>query len=625
MTNFLSKIHDHHRQRRACVYIRQSTHFQVVHNRESTERQYNLRQRAIELGWESTLIDIIDNDQGQSAKSTEHREGFQKLASEIVGKQVGIVFMLEASRLSRSCSDWHRLIEICSVTKTLIADESAVYDPRDPNDRLLLGVKGTISEAELFTLRTRLYEGRWNKAKKGQLNRSIPTGYIRDEKGQWTKDPNLQVQERLNYIFKLFSQLGVARQVLLVLKKENLKIPARIWGGPRNGELNWKEPTIGGMVRFLKNPSYAGIYSYGEREYDGTQYATTGKSKPRFRPLEEWPVLLQNHHEHYISLDEYMNNQKRLHQNWFRSKTKGAPREGSALLQGIVWCGRCGSKMGVNSYSVKEQRKPSYICWKNYSNGAPHICQSMSSKSIDELVTSLFLEAMSPTQFQIAKKALEKIQIEKQVLKKQWEQQLTQAQYDAQLAQRQYDSVDPNNRLVASELERRWNEKLEVLKKLEKNYEEANKQSRFSLTLEEEKEMMAVVKDLPKIWYASTTTNRERKQLLRYAITEVQLDGITTPGKIEIRITWRSGAISTQTIERVKQGAWAPRTADEVIERIKSLSHEHTVQEIIEILNGEGHRSAHGRKIREHHVLYISRRHNIHVSKLKLIEKQQLH
>ncbi len=252
------KIRPDHLERRACVYIRQSTVFQVMHHRESTERQYNLRERAVALGWRTGSIDVIDDDQGQSATSAEHRQGFQRLAAEVAARQVGIVFMLEASRLSRRGSDWHRLIEVCSVTQTLIADEQAVYDPREPNDRLLLGVKGTLSEAELFTLRTRLYEGRWNKARKGQLARSVPTGYQVDSQGAWVKDPNLQVQERLDYVFSLFRQLGVARRVLIRLKGENLTLPVRTWSGPGKGQLQWKVPSFGALMRLLGIPSQSG-------------------------------------------------------------------------------------------------------------------------------------------------------------------------------------------------------------------------------------------------------------------------------------------------------------------------------------------------------------------------------
>lgn len=628
MSASASKILTTHLQRRACVYIRQSTPFQVAHHRESTERQYHLRQRAIELGWNPSAVDTIDEDQGLSATSADHRAGFQRLASEIVQGQIGIVLMLEASRLSRSCSDWHRLIEICSITHTLIADEMGVYDPREPNDRLLLGVKGTLSEAELFTLKTRLYEGRWNKAKKGQLGRSIPTGYIEDANGQWVKDPNIQVQQRIDYVFRLFRRFGVGRQVVATLRQEKLKIPVCVRGGPQHGQLVWKDPTPGAIFRMLKNPAYAGAYVYGMCEYDASRRSVkTGKARCRIREIDDWPVCIKNHHEGYISWDEYLSNRRRLQQNGFKSVTKGAVKKGAALLQGLVWCGRCGAKMGVNTYAAKEMRKPGYSCTHAYKEGSAHTCQSMSSKPIDEVVVSLFLQAMAPAQLEVAIKAAEKMKEEKQTLKKQWEQQLTQARYEVQLAQRQYDAVDPDHRLVAAELERRWNEKLEVLQELETAYAKAEQEARFIVTEQEMDDMKKLAKDLPAVWHAPTTTNQERKQLLRYAISEVQLDGVTTPGKIEIRITWRSGAVTIRQIERLKIGAWAPKTADTVIEQIRESSQKHTVGEIADQLNQQGLRSAHGREFREHHVLYIARRHKIPVTteKERLQEKSLVH
>ncbi len=609
------KIRTDHLERRACVYIRQSTVFQVTHHRESTERQYNLRERALALGWRPGTIDVIDEDQGQSATSAEHRHGFQRLAAEVAARQVGIVFMLEASRLSRRGSDWHRLIEVCSVTQTLIADEMAVYDPREPNDRLLLGVKGTLSEAELFTLRTRLYEGRWNKARKGQLARSVPTGYQVDHQGEWVKDPNLHVQERLDYVFALFRQLRVARHVLLRLKEQKLKLPVRTWSGPGKGQLEWKVPSFGALMRVLRNPAYAGAYVYGEWAYDGTRRnPKTGKARAQYRALDEWPVCIREHHEGYISWDEYRANRQRLRQNWFRSMSTGAAREGAALLQGLVWCGRCGAKMHVNSHSVRDKRRPSYICHRAYSDGATSICQSMTSKPVDDLVVQLFLEAMAPAQIEVAMQVVDKLQQEQQALQQQWERQLSQARYEAQLAQRQYDAVDPDNRLVTAELERRWNEKLETLQELESAYRQAQKQSRFSISAEEENEIRKLAQDLPAVWHAPTTTDRERKELLRYLIAEVQLDGVTLPGKIDIRVTWRSGAVTTRQIDRLKVGSWAPRTAEQVIDRIRALATDYTVAEIVEILNQEGLRSAHGRVFRDHHVLYLARRHNIVVT-----------
>jgi len=610
-----TKITADHRQRRACVYVRQSTVFQVLHHRESTERQYNLRQRARELGWAADTVVIIDEDQGQSGTSAEHRHGFQRLVAEVAAGEVGLVLMLEASRLARCGSDWHRLIEICSLTRTLIADEQSVYDAREPNDRLLLGVKGTLSEAELMTLRTRLYEGRWNKARKGQLGRSIPTGYVRDPDGRWLKDPDRQVQERLGYVFMLFQQLGIARQVLLKLKAEQLKLPVRIPGGPCQGPLVWKEASYRAIVRLLRNPAYAGVYVYGECDYDGThRYPKTGKARPHLRPPSAWPVCLPDHHEGYISWEDYLANCQRLHQNWFRSTTQGAPREGTALLQGLIWCGRCGAKMSVNSHSVKENRRPSYLCNHAYYDGAASTCQCLTSKPIDDCVVALFFEALAPAQVQIAFKAIKQLQQSRQALQQPWEQQLEQARYEVQLAQRQYDAVDPDYRLVAAELERRWNDKLEALQTLESAYTDAQQQARFSVSTAEQQAMQRLAQDLPTLWQASTTTDRERKQLLRYAIAEVQLDGVTTPGKIDIRVTWWSGAVTRHQIDRLKVGCWAPRTDNHVIERLRALAPRYTATEISEQLNQEGLRSAHGRPLREHHVLYIARRYGITIT-----------
>jgi DNA invertase Pin-like site-specific DNA recombinase len=610
-----SKITPDHQHRRAYVYVRQSTVFQVVHHRESTERQYNLRQRAQALGWSPGMIVILDEDQGQSAATADHRQGFQRLVAAVAAGEAGLVLMLEASRLARCGSDWHRLIELCSLSRTLIADEQTVYDPREPNDRLLLGVKGTLSEAELMTLRTRLFEGRWNKARKGYLKRSLPTGYVLDRTGRWVKDPDRQVQDRLGHVFALFRRLGVARQVLLALQAESLKLPVRCWGGPGHGQLQWQPPTYSVIVRLLHNPVYAGAYVYGQFRYEGTHRSpTTGKARPRPQPLEDWPVCLQDHHESYIAWEEYLANRRRLHQNRFRATTSGAPREGGALLQGIVWCGRCGAKMGVNSHAVRERRRPSYICDHAYAQGARHTCQSMTSGPIDTFVVSLFFEALAPARIKIALEAVEQLQHERQALHHQWQQQLEQARYDARLAQRQYDTVDPECRLVAAELERRWNDKLEALQTLEHAYAEAQREARFSVSAEEQRAMATLARDLPAVWNAPTTTDPERKQLLRYLIAEVQLDGVGTPGLIELRIVWRSGAVTRHRIERLKVGSWAPRTDPQVIERLRALAPDHTVAEIVACLDREGWRSAHGRAFRDHHILYLARRHQIPVT-----------
>jgi len=277
--------------------------------------------------------------------------------------QVGIVIALETSRLARSSVDWHRLVEICVVTQTLLADESGVYDPRDPNDRLLLGVKGTLSEAELFTLRCRLHEGRWNKARRGELVRSLPVGYARIESGDEILDPDRQVQARLHYVFRLFAQHKVARRVLVQLVQEKLKIPAKIWGGPCHGDVKWKDPEFSDIIRILHNPISAGAYVYGQKEYDSFDRSpTNGKAKVHPRPLEEWPVCLQDVYPAYITWQQFLANQESIRGNVYRLDQPGAPRCGHALLQGLASCGRCGARMTVFYYSTKEKRSPGYGC-----------------------------------------------------------------------------------------------------------------------------------------------------------------------------------------------------------------------------------------------------------------------
>lgn len=315
-----AQISTAHHERLAYVYVRQSTLWQVSEHQESTERQYRLQERALELGWAPTAIAVIDEDQGRSGSSGTTRTGFQRLVSEVSLGQVGLVLMLEASRLARNSSDWHRLIELCGLSHTLLADESAIYDPRDPNDRLLLGVKGTLSEAELFTLRTRLYEGRWNKARKGLLQlAALPVGYVSTPEGAWELDPDQQVRERLAYLFEMFRRLGVARQVVRALKREGLDLPTRAVSRGEYGTLLWKRPTLSAVVRMLENPAYAGAYAYGRWEYLGEQRSPkTGKARQRLRPLTEWQVLLQGHHPAHVSWEEFMHTQEQLRQNWQR-------------------------------------------------------------------------------------------------------------------------------------------------------------------------------------------------------------------------------------------------------------------------------------------------------------------
>ena len=387
---------------------------------------------------------MIDEDQGRSGATATFRTGFQRLAAEVGLGKVGIVLMLEASRLARNNSDWYRLIEICGISGTLIADESAVYNPREPNDRLLLGVKGTLSEAELFTLRTRLYEGRWNKARKGLLRFPLPAGYVLAANGDWVLDPDTQVRERLSYVFDSFRRLGVVRAVVRDLRRQGLELPTRVTAKEAYGSLVWKAPTLSAVVRILHNPAYAGAYVYGRSEYFSERRSPkTGKASAHVRNVAQWPVRITGHHPAYIGWEEFVKNQEQLRQNWGHDESRGVPREGRALLQGIVYCGVCGRKMSVQNRAVKESRSPSYVCGRGYQDGDEQSCQCMTSRPIDAAVVEAFLTAVSPVNVRVATQVMNQIEQELISQRRQRELQLEQARYEARLAQRQYDAVDP--------------------------------------------------------------------------------------------------------------------------------------------------------------------------------------
>jgi DNA invertase Pin-like site-specific DNA recombinase len=619
-----TKIQSTHQERIAFVYVRQSTPLQVMENRESTERQYRLRERAIELGWPPSQVEVIDEDQGRSGSTAAHRTGFQRLATEVSMGKVGIVLMLEASRLARNNSDWYRLMEICGLSGTLIADECGVYNPREPNDRLLLGVKGTISEAELFTLRTRLYEGRWNKARKGLLHFPLPVGYVQGADGNWGLDPDTQVRERLDYLFDCYRRHGVVRGVVRELKEQGLELPTRVTAQEGYGSLVWKAPSLSAVIRILHNPAYAGAYVYGRSEYSNVRRSPkTGKASAHVRSVEQWPVKITAHHPAYIGWEEFVKNQERLRQNWSHDGNRGVPREGRALLQGIVYCGVCGRKMSVQNRAVKENRSPSYICGRGYQDGDEKVCQSMTSRPVDAAVVEAFLGAVSPISLRVAMQVLDQVEQDLIAQRRQRELQLEQARYEARLAQRQYDAVDPANRLVAGELERRWNEKLERVAQLERVYAQAERDSEWSLTEEERAGIAELSQDLPAIWSAETTTAQERKQLMRMAIESVQLDGIRQAGQIEIQIHWRSGTVTDHIVKRSAPGEGSLKTPEEAVLQIHEMARQNSYDEIAAHLNRTGLRTAFGRCYTSQHVGYICRRDRLAKSKPRCRSKSK--
>jgi DNA invertase Pin-like site-specific DNA recombinase len=602
------KVRPDHLRRQAVVYIRQSSAHQVRGNRESSARQYALAERAKSLGWPAKSVQTIDEDQGRSGSSATHRQGFKKLLAEIGAGQVGVVLALEASRLARSSADWHRLVEICVVTQTLLADEAAVYDPRDPNDRLLLGVKGTISEAELFTLRCRLHEGRWNKARRGELARPLPVGYLRTETGDVVKDPDRQVQSRLDYVFRLFARRKVARQVLLQLIRERLKIPAKVWGGPRHGTVIWKDPDFFDLVRLLHNPIYAGVYAYGQKEYDSFDRSpTNGKAKVHPRPLEDWPVCLHNIYPAYISWEQFVQNQATLRANGYRPTNPGAPRKGRALLQGIAYCGRCGARMSVLYYSTKEKRAPGYGCFQEYNRRGGATCQCFSSACVDQAITELFLGVVSPAKLEIALHALDEWEADRAEARKQWALQLQRADYEVELARRRYEAADPENRLVAAELEAHWEAALRQREQLGREREEFERRQDPPLGEADRQRIRDLSGDLGRVWQAETTSMEDRKTLLRFLVKRVHLDGVTERGKIRIDVEWHTGSHTQRTIDRPLVGVWAPKTPAAAVVRIEELLPEHDYAAIAARLNAEGFRTAKGLAFADTSVGYVAR------------------
>lgn len=599
-----------HRDRLACVYVRQSTVLQVRHHQQSTERQYQLRERAIRLGWSPAAVEVIDEDQGRSGQSALHRPGFQRLVTQVSLGQVGLVLMLEASRLARNNSDWYDLIEICGLRRTLIADEQAVYDPREPNDRLLLGVKGTLSEAELFTLRTRLFEGRWNKARKGELRFPLPVGYVWGKDGAWEFDPNRQVRERLSYLFASFRRHGVARAVVRDLKEQQLDLPSYTVTAENYGALVWKTPTLSAVVRILANPAYAGAYVYGRWEYRSEQRSHhTGRAAAHQRDLDDWPVCIRDHHPAYLGWDEFVGNRERLRANWYRDGQPGAAREGSALLQGVAACGLCGRKMAVQHHAARDGRAPTYLCSAGYQQGDRHLCQSLSARPVDAAVVAAFLEAASPLSLAISLQVLDRIEEDLADQRRQWELQLQQARYEARLAQRRYEAIDPENRLVAAELERHWNEKLERVAEREQTYARIERQAPWTVTVDERDAIRALAQNLPALWQAPTTTHRDRKQLLRLAIESVHLDRVSHPGQVAIQIHWRTGTITRLEVPLPRPGEWSLKMPPAAVDRIQALAPTQTYAAIAEHLNAAGWQTAFGRRFTSQHVGYVCRRH----------------
>ncbi len=561
---------------------------QVRENAGSTTRQYNLAQRAQELGWSQDRITVIDQDQARSGASSAGRDGFEQLIAAVGMGRAGAVFSLEASRLARSCSDWYRLLEICALSDTLVIDDEGIYEPGQYNDRLLLGFRGTMSEAELHWLRNRLLGGKLAKAERGQLRFRPPTGYVYDAAKQIVLDPDEEIQHALRLVFELFEQKGSALAVVKHFAQNKLRFPTRPWSQGADSEVLWQPLSHERVLGVLHNPAYAGVYVYGRtqtrtRTLPGEAPRIKGRTRQVKRP--DWPIVLYDHHRPYISWEQFLRNEQRLDQNRTvrHDERCGAVREGAALLQGIVLCGRCGRRMTIR---YLKGNVPSYECNQLHKQRGGKTCQSLRGERIDQAVANALLKAIRPAQLEVSLATFEALEAQARQIHQQWQRRLERARYEAELARRRYLSVDPDFRLVARTLEQDWNAKLTDIEQLEREYAELPATKRLPLSKAERAKILALAQNLPALWQAPTTTQNERKQLLRLLIKDVTLT--RQVHVIRVAIRWQTNACSTLEVSRPARSYDVRRTAPEVIERIQALAPTHTEAQIAEQLNAEG-------------------------------------
>ena len=587
--NAESKVTTGHLQRAAYLYIRQSTLRQVMENTESTERQYALRRRAVALGWPDERIVVIDHDQGQSGASTIDREGFQRLVADVGLGKAGIVMGLEVSRLARNCADWHRLLEICALTHCLILDEDGLYDPGHFNDRLLLGLKGAMSEAELHVLKARLVGGVINKAQRGELKMPIPVGLVYQEDQRVVLDPDQQVQQSLRVFFATFERVGSAWATVQTFRREGLKFPKR--GQAGSGEIAWQELTHPITLDTLHNPRYAGAFCFGRtRSWKDAE----GKYHCQQLPRDQWRFLKQNAHPGYVTWEQFLANQERLLQNQQArggDRKAGPPREGPALLQGLVLCGKCGRTMTIRYHHRFGRLTPDYVCARNCVEKSEPVCQCIPGGDIDAGVGQLLVQSVTPLALEVALNVQSELQARLAEADRLRQQQVQRAQYEVDRARVRYMRVDPNNRLVADTLEAQWNEKLRLLAQAKEDCEKQHRTDSAQLTDEQKARILALAADFPKLWQDPKTPDRDRKRMARLLLEDVTLQ---RDQDILVQLRFKGGAIQQLRLPLPK-AAWALRkTKPEIVAEIDRLLDTHTEEEVAHILNERGWRSSTG-------------------------------
>lgn len=585
------KIGSAHLQRLAVVYVRQSTAQQVLHHEESARLQYGLVDRARELGWPEERIIVIDDDLGHSAADGGHRSGFKRLVSEVSLDHVGMILGIEVSRLARSSKDWHQLLEICALFSTLIADTDGVYDASQYNDRLLLGLKGTMSEAELHIIKQRMHQGKLSKARRGELGFAVPTGYTRSSSGEVILDPDEEVRQVVSLIFRKFEELGTLNAMLRYLVENGIRLGVRVREGEAKGELQWRRPNRMTLQNTLKNPIYAGAYAYGKRRIDPRKKKPgrphTGKT---VAPPERWHVLIKDRLPAYISWDQYERNLERLEANRAVANARGAPRDGDSLLQGLVVCGCCGARMTLHYHG--SARRYSYVCARQATDYGGSPCQYVSGAPLDRFAVEKVLEALKPAALELSLEAAKNVESERAELDELWQKRMERASYEAERAGRHYRLLEPENRLVARQLAREWEQKLAAEQNLCEDYRRFVAEKPRLLSADERESIRRLARDIPALWAAGTTANTERKEIIRQVVERVVVEAEGGSERVGVGIEWAGGRRTTgimiRPVPAFERLSYYPR----LCERVRQLASQGlNSRQIAWRLDEEGYRS----------------------------------
>jgi DNA invertase Pin-like site-specific DNA recombinase len=584
-----AKIHAHHLDRWAVVYVRQSSPQQVLRHTESAKVQANLHQQALQWGWPAERIRVIDQDQGRTATTVAGRDGFRELLAEISLEHVGLVLGLQMSRLAREDEAWCRLMKLCGVYHTLLADLDGLYDPHDPNDHLLLGLKGLMSQAELHQIQQRMHAGRLSKARRGELFSHPPMGYLRDPQGGLALDPDEQVQHAVRTLFAEYERQGSVNGLLKWLVAQGQHLPIRSQRRERRGELEWHEPNRRTLLNVLQHPVYAGAYTYGRQVVDAKRQVAGRRSTGRQSVApEDCAVFLADACPAYISWEQYEANRRRLAENRQRADALGSPRSGPSWLSGLVVCGHCGARMVV-CYS--RSRYLRYICLRQAADYGKPVCQNLSGACLEALVAEQILQAVEPAALELSFAAAAECERQRGEIDRGWQLRLERARHEVERAERQYQRVEPENRLVARTLERQWEERLQALQNLEEEYARTQRQQPRTLTTAERDEIAALSSSLPALWHAEQTRPQDRQEIARLLLRRVIVMAARESQRVEVCLVWSGDRQTTHTMIRPVARYAQLDEYDALMNRIKELRIEgHSSATIAERLNAEGFR-----------------------------------